>query len=160
MRPLSLALLLAFSAALPAQADTKQEKIHELIEITEVPHQMGLALESLWPVIIERGRQANPDMPPEIWERVRTLGREEFSRSLPEVLAQFERLYDIGFTEQEIEALLAFYKTPTGNSVMHKLNDLSPQVAALGQAWGAEVSRQVLTRLSAEMRQKGYEMRL
>jgi hypothetical protein len=160
MRLRYLALLLAFLAVLPARAETKQEKIHELIEVTEVSTQMEKALESLWPLITERGRQANPDVPREIWDRVRVIGREEFSKSLPEVLAQFERLYDIDFTEAEIDALLTFYKTPAGNSVMHKLNGMAPQIAALGQAWGGQVSKQVLTRLAQETREKGYEMRL
>lgn len=160
MRLRYLALLLAFLAVLPARAETKREKIHELIEVTEVSTQMEMALESLWPLITERGKQANPDVPQEIWDRVQVIGREEFSKSLPEVLAQFERLYDIGFTEAEIDALLTFYKTPDGNSVMHKLNGMSPQIAALGQAWGGQVSKQVLTRLAQETRKKGYEMRL
>lgn len=160
MRLMPLALLLAFLTVLPAQAATKQEKIHELIEVTDVAHQMETALDSLWPLIIERGKQANPDVPSDVWERVRVLGSEEFSKSLPEVLAQFERLYDIGFTEEEVDALLAFYKTPAGNSVMHKLNDMAPQIAVLGQAWGAQVSKRVLVRLSEEMRKKGYDMRL
>jgi hypothetical protein len=69
-------------------------------------------------------------------------------------------MYDIGFTEDEIDALLGFYKSPIGNSVMHKLGELAPQTAALGEAWGADVSKRVLSRLSADMQKKGYEMRL
>jgi|SRR5579859_958101 len=160
MRLRHLALLLAFLAVLPAQAATKQEKIHELIEVTEVSKQMEKALDSLWPLITERGSQANPDIPADVWQRVWVIGREEFSKSLPEVLAQFEKMYDISFTDAEIDALLAFYKTPAGNSVMHKLNELGPQTAALGEAWGAQVSKQVLARLSQEMQKKGYDMRL
>lgn len=160
MRPLILALLLALLVAAPAQAATKQEKIHELIEITEVSHQMEKALDSLWPLIIESGKQANPNIPPEIWDRVRVIGTDEFGKSLPEVLTQFEKLYDINFTEDEIEALLTFYKTPTGNSVMHKLNAMAPQTAALGQAWGAQVSRRVIARLAEETKNKGYDLHL
>jgi hypothetical protein len=160
MRLRHFALFLAFIAILPANAATKQEKIHELIEVTDVAHQMEKALDSLWPLIMERGKQANPDIPQDLWDQVQVIGREEFSKSLPEVLAQFERMYDIGFTEAEVEALLAFYKTPTGQSVMHKLNEMAPQVAALGQAWGAQVSKQVLTRLSEETQKKGYKLRL
>lgn len=160
MRPLILALLLALCAVLPAQAATKQEKIHELIEITEVSHQMEKALDSLWPLIIDRGKQANPNIPSEIWDRVRVIGKDEFGKSLPEVMAQFERLYDINFTEAEIDALLAFYKTPAGNSVMHKLNGMAPQTAALGQAWGAQVSKRVIARLAEETKNKGYDLHL
>lgn len=160
MRLRHIALLLAFFTVLPAHAATKQEKIHELIEITEVSHQMENALDSLWPLIMDRGKQANPDIPQDVWERVRVIGREEFSKSLPEVLSQFERMYDTGFTEAEVDALLAFYKTPAGSSVMHKLNEMTPQIAALGQAWGAQVSKQVLGRLSEETQKKGYDLHL
>lgn len=160
MRPLRLALLLALLAVSPAHAATKQEKIHELIEVTTVAEQMEKALDSIWPMIIQRGHEANPDIPSEVWDRVHVIGREEFSNSLPDVLAQFEKLYDVNFTEEEIDALLTFYKTPAGNSVLHKLNAMAPQTAALGQAWGAQVSKRVLTRMSEELHKKGYDMHL
>jgi hypothetical protein len=91
---------------------------------------------------------------------VHDIGREEFSRSLPDVLAQFEKIYDVNFSEEEIEAVLTFYKTPLGNSVMHKLNAIAPQTAALGQAWGAQVSKRVLGRMAEELHKKGYDMHL
>jgi hypothetical protein len=161
MRLLRLAaILFALFAMLPAQAATKQEKIHELLEVTGVSEQMEKALDSIWPMIIERGSQANPNVPKEVWDQVRTIGKEEFAKSLPDVLAQFERMYDINFTDEEIEGLLTFYKTPVGNSVMHKLNAMAPQTAALGQAWGAQVSKRVIARLSDEMHNKGYDMHL
>jgi hypothetical protein len=160
MRPLRLVLFLALLAVGPAQAATKQEKIHELIEVTGVAEQMEKALDQIWPMIIQRGREANPDIPKEIWDRVHDIGREEFSRSLPDVLAQFEKIYDVNFSEEEIEAVLTFYKTPLGNSVMHKLNAIAPQTAALGQAWGAQVSKRVLGRMAEELHKKGYDMHL
>lgn len=160
MRPLRLVLLLAFLTVSPAHAATKQEKIHELIEVTAVAEQMEKALDSIWPMIIQRGRDANPDIPQDVWDRVHDIGREEFSKSLPDVLAQFEKLYDLNFTEEEIDGLLTFYKTPVGNSVMHKLNAMAPQTAALGQAWGAQVSRRVQARMSEELHKKGYDMHL
>ena len=160
MRPFRLVLLLVLLAVSPAHAATKQEKIHELIEVTAVAEQMEKALDTIWPMIIQHGREANPDIPGEVWDRVHVIGREEFSKSLPDVLAQFEKLYDLNFTDEEIDALLTFYKTPTGNSVMHKLNAMAPQTAALGQAWGAQVSKRVLTRMSEELHKKGYDMHL
>jgi len=160
MRPFVLALLLSLLTALPAGAASKLEKIHELVEITEVSRQMETALDSLWPLIVERGKQANPTMPPEMWDRVRVIGREEFDQSLPDVLAQFEKMYDANFTEPEIDALLTFYKSPIGNGVMHKLNAMAPQTAALGQAWGAQVSKQVIARLAEETRSHGYDLHL
>lgn len=160
MRPLILALLLALFAVNPVQAATKQEKIHDLVEVTEVSKQMEKALDGIWPLIVERGKLANPDVPPEMWARVQAIGRDEFGKSLPDVLAQFEKMYDVNFTEAEIDALLAFYKTPTGNSIMHKLNAMAPQTAALGQAWGAQVSKRVITRLAEETKGKGYDLHL
>ena len=156
LSPLLLALLFAF----PARAGTKQEKIHELIVVTEVPERMRKTIDTLWPVIVARGMEANPGIPKSVWDQVGAAGRDEFAKSLPEVIGEFEKLYDMNFSEPEIEAVLAFYKTPTGNAVMHKLNDMAPQTAALGQAWGAEVSKQVTARISQEMHNKGYDIHL
>lgn len=155
-----LPLLLAPLMALPAQAQTKQEKIHELIVVTEVPQRMKKTIDSLWPVIVAQGMETNPDIPKDVWDQVGTVGKQEFSESLPDVVEEFEKLYDINFSEHEIEAVLAFYKTPTGNSVMHKLNEMAPQTAALGQAWGTSVSKKVMARISEEMHNKGYDIHL
>ena len=155
-----LPLLLAPLMVFPAHAQTKQEKIHELIVVTEVPERMKHTIDSLWPVIVAHGMQANPDIPKDVWDQVGTVGKQEFARSLPDVVAQFEKIYDLNFSEPEIDAVLAFYKTPTGNEVMHKLNNMAPQTAALGQAWGSSVSKQVMLRISEEMHNKGYDIRL
>lgn len=161
MHPLRfLPLLLAPLLFSPAQAQTKQEKIHELIVVTEVPERMKHTIDSLWPVIVAQGMEINPDIPKDVWDQVGTVGKQEFAKSLPDVVEQFEKLYDMNFSESEIEAVLAFYKTPAGNSVMHKLNDMAPQTAALGQAWGSSVSKKVMARISEEMHNKGYDIRL
>ena len=155
-----LPLLLAPMIVFPAQAQTKQEKIHELIVITEVPDRMTKTIESLWPLIVAQGMELNPNIPKDVWDQVGIVGREEFAKSLPDVIAEFEKLYDMNFSEPEIEAVLSFYKTPTGNSVMHKLNEMAPQTAALGQAWGSSVSKHVMARISEEMHNKGYDIHL
>ena len=160
MRLLALAILFISLLILPARAATKGEKIHELIEVTAVVEQMDQALDTIWPMIMKHGQEANPNVPQEVWDQVGVIGREEFSKSLPDVIAQFERMYDLNFSEEEIDALLSFYKTPIGNGVMRKLNLMAPQTAALGQAWGAQVSRRVMARLSEEMHKKGYDMHL
>ncbi len=161
MRPLLiLPLLLAPLIFFPAQAQTKQEKIHELILVTEVPERMKHTIDTLWPMIVAEGMEINPDIPKDVWNQVGTAGKQEFAKSLPDVVEEFEKLYDMNFSEPEIEAVLAFYKTPTGNSIMHKLNDMAPQTAALGQAWGSAVSRKVIARISEEMHNKGYDVRL
>src|ERR1700748_2931869 len=100
MRPLRfLPLLLAPLMVFPAHAQTKQERIHELIVVTEVPERMKHTIDSLWPVIVAQGMEINPDIPKDVWDQVGTVGKQEFASSLPDVVEQFEKIYDMNFSE-------------------------------------------------------------
>jgi hypothetical protein len=84
--------------------------------------------------------------------------RKEYDSKKAESFNEVARAYARHFTEQELRELLAFYKTTLGKKV---LADESPAVEdgfKRAQEWTNEFSDQVINRMRAEMKKKGYDL--
>jgi hypothetical protein len=84
--------------------------------------------------------------------------RKDFESKKTELMQEVARVYARRFTEQELRELLAFYKTNLGRKV---LSDEAPAVEdsfKRAQEWTNDFSDQVLTKMRAEMRKKGFEL--
>lgn len=63
-------------------------------------------------------------------------------------------IYAKHFTDREIDALLEFYRTPVGRSIVSKMPKVMQESMAAGQAWGRDLMQEVLRDLQAD----GYEV--
>lgn len=136
MKRLLLALALACSAAFAA-ADTKpsEASIKELLTLTDV----SKMLDGMWGQIDgamkgmiaqnTQGQQLNAAQQAAIAEfqsKYLALMREELSWAKMETL--FVRVYQNSLNQEEVDGMIAFYKTPTGQAVVKKMPVLMQQV--------------------------------
>jgi len=84
--------------------------------------------------------------------------RKDFEPKKQELLDEVARAYARRFTEQELRELLAFYKTTLGKKVLTDEALAVEDGFKRAQEWTNEFSDQVLARMRAEMRKKGYEL--
>jgi len=61
-------------------------------------------------------------------------------------------VYDRNFTEEEIDGVVTFYRSPVGQKVLTKLPMIVQESMEVGRAWGEELSNKVIQKL----KQKGY----
>lgn len=61
-------------------------------------------------------------------------------------------IYDSCFTEQDIQGLIAFYKSPLGKRLVEKLPVITQKSFDVGQVWGQKIAAELLE----ELKQKGY----
>jgi len=54
--------------------------------------------------------------------------REAMSEAMPDYIEALTDIYAEAFTEEELEAMVTFYESPIGQSVLKKSNELGPQV--------------------------------
>jgi hypothetical protein len=84
-------------------------------------------------------RMANPAVPAEFWTRFEA----RLVNDLPQLVDSIAVLYAGKFTQPELEALLAFYRSPTGR----RLRDLQPALvtesSAIGQRWGMRIGAEI-----------------
>lgn len=90
-----------------------------------------------------------PEVPAEFWSGFRS---EVDTDQMVELMVP---IYARHLTEGELDALIAFYSTEAGRSIVSKMPAVVEESMAVGQEWGADLARRVLERLEAS----GYRHR-
>lgn len=81
------------------------------------------------------------NIPEEFWA--------EFKREIDakELINMTAEIYAKHFTAQELDELIAFYKTPIGKKLIEKLPIITSESMEKGQAWGANLGQKVMQSL-------------
>jgi len=113
------------------------------------------------PGVIEQAKgvfmQTNPALGKELNDVAAQL-RAEYAPRASQLVDQVAQLYAKTFTEQELKDALAFYKSPLGRKIVSE----EPKVLDDGfrriQEWTNKFSEEVMGRMRAEMKKKGYDL--
>ena len=113
------------------------------------------------PGVIEQAKgvfmQTNPALGKELNDVAAQL-RTEYAPRASQLADQVAQLYAKTFTEQELKDALAFYKSPLGRKIVSE----EPKVLDDGfrriQEWTNKFSEEVMGRMRAEMKKKGYDL--
>jgi uncharacterized protein len=113
------------------------------------------------PGVIEQAKgvfmQTNPALGKELNDVAAQL-RTEYAPRASQLVDQVAQLYAKTFTEQELKDALAFYKSPLGRKIVSE----EPKVLDDGfrriQEWTNKFSEEVMGRMRAEMKKKGYDL--
>jgi hypothetical protein len=128
MKRILLALALACSTAFAADTKPTEASIKELLALTDA----AKLIDSIWAQVdgmtqnmlaqSTRGQEL-PAEAKAVIEKLRTdsmaLAREEFSWAKMEVI--YNKIYQDSFTQEELDGMIAFYKTPAGQAVIKKM---------------------------------------
>ena len=114
---------------------SKRLKIDELMELSGGKKVIGEFMKELSD---PARRSAAPMLPSEFWDRLLKEAKPE------QMIEMLVPIYDKYYTEQDLDELLVFYKTPLGK----KLLDVGPKVmmesVLAGQEWGQKLGRQIM----------------
>jgi uncharacterized protein len=158
----SFAIVLAGSALLwnpsSALADeaSKAAKIEEMMQLTHVERMTSQMLDQMKTMITAQipttgmsaeARQASDEMK----EKMMALIAERISwaRAKPEYM----RIYSETFTEEEIDGILTFYKSPAGQAMLEKMPQLMQKSMAVGQKLMGDIGPD-MERMMKEMKYK------
>jgi len=121
-------ILFAFASLLAAETSSGQREVaSELLHVLGVERAMMAGMTTMLDVQI----QQNPTLGP---FRETMLKWAEKYMTWEEVSPQFIDLYASTFTEAELNDLLGFYKTPTGQKALAEMPGLMQKGAAMGVA--------------------------
>ncbi|WP_250622878.1 DUF2059 domain-containing protein [Pinirhizobacter soli] len=159
---LSILLLLGFliSPAWGADAPPSEASIHELMDVTHAQKLVDGIIDQTNGLMLKSVQQANGGAPLDPQEKkiaARAVGK------LTDVMRQqmsWEKmqpmmidLYKKTFSQNEINDMLAFYRTPSGQAVIQKMPALMNQTMAISQAKIQAMLPQIRD-ISAEMGQE------
>ena len=140
------ALAMVCVIALPALGATstipekKRESIHTLLEITGVVKLVDQMVQQMFEMFAKQ----QPSVPADAWERMKKKMKAE------DLVEQMIPVYDKYYTQEDIDGMIAFYRTPLGQKVVRTLPDVSREGFEIGQAWGNRKAEEVLNELKAE----------
>lgn len=84
-------------------------------------------------------RAATPQLPAEFWTRFEA----RMIQDLPQLVDSIAVVYAARFTQQELEALVAFYNSPVGQRLRELQPTLVAESSAMGQRWGMRIGVEV-----------------
>lgn len=117
--------------------------------------------DSVVPGVIEQAKnallQTNPALSKEL-DTVAQKLRSEFAPRSTELFDIVANLYAQQFTEKELSEIVAFYRSPIGGKLLAKEPAVNDQSLGLVQQWAAKFSDEVIVKMRAEMRKKGYDL--
>lgn len=135
-------LVLALSLPSVARADdaSHRAKAEELITLQNVQKSVSQVAERIRQQINEiADRTAGPNPSPEAKTKV-----SDFEKQAGQMIdtqigwaalhPRFTDIYVKSFTEEELDAIVAFYKTPAGNALITKMPEVNSQMGQLGQS--------------------------
>ena len=119
-------------------------KIEELLAITNSNDLNTQLIEG----IIAQFREISPEVPEEWWSRfVEKIDYDELNEIVIPIYAQ-------NFTNEELDGIIDFYRTPVGQSVVNKMPAVIQESLVAGQSWGLSIAQEILSDLEAD----GYDL--
>ena len=82
----------------------------------------------------------------------------EYSGKTDELLNEVAKAYAMRFSEQELKEIVAFYKTALGKKLLAEEPLALEDGFARAKEWAGAFSQQVVNRMRAEMKKKGYDL--
>ena len=145
---LTAGALLTFLVHSPATAQTEapsppprgtDQAARELIQITGAAAMGQQVMEQMRPGL----QQAIPDVPASFWD--------DFIAEVKpdEITEMIVPIYSSHFTLQELDELIAFYKTPLGRKVIAEMPAVARESMAAGQDWGRQLAERALRKAAA-----------
>lgn len=139
-----LITLAAFrSAEAQTSAGESEKAVRELLDLTGAGS-LGVQIVQQ---LVANFQKAMPNVPATFWN--------EFMKEVdPTAMVNLVvPIYMKHFTRDEINGMIAFYKTPLGRKLVHELPAISQESMAAGQRWGGQLGQRIAERLKA----KGYK---
>lgn len=151
----STVILLAVTGAARADEASKRAKIEELFQLTDVERVIGQVLgqvRSMQAAQTERMAMSaeGRSRAREIQDRIQAVVAR--SLSWDKIKPQYVALYAETFTEEEIDGMLAFYRSPAGRAMLEKMPVLMQKSGALTLQMMKEIQPEI-TKIIEEGRQ-------
>lgn len=159
---LAMILLLAVGvvgAVGHAAADTaKAENARELFRVFQADGIMEQMMDAALTQMNTMTRQMNPELPTAASEIIQQEVQAALKESMPLLIEEVAKIYERVFSEEELDAMLAFYKSPVGQSMIKKMPQMSGETMRLSQQWAMGLIQNLPARVEQRLREEGYDL--
>lgn len=155
---LCLILGLSSTAANASDPASARDAARELVEMTDMPKMLIEALDLLEPTLIGDIKKKNPGASEAAIRDVVSIVRKEFEGSANELVDAAIPIYERNFTVEELNDLLAFYRTKSGQSFLKKMPKVMAESQIIGQQWGERTMVKFIEKLVKAAKEKGLNI--
>jgi|SRR5579871_2471070 len=146
----ALCVLPASAEPTPNSTDSHITAALDLLAVTNAKAALVGMIDPLLPQILSQLRAQHPHASSAAIEQFQAAFRDELARDLDSLLMDSAKVYEERFTEDELRALAAFYRSEPGKTYMPLvLKQSIPVGAAWGREAGARAAQRALERLHA-----------
>ena len=124
----------------PAQSNDYQKTVEELLVVSG----SGEVLQQTIPRIFALLKQQTPGVADAYWEEAE---KEITQTASSELAAMMAPVYQKYLTQEELNEIIAFYKTPSGRKLAEVSPRISTEMLTIGQQWGMQLSQKILQQL-------------
>ncbi|MDX8569811.1 DUF2059 domain-containing protein [Elizabethkingia sp. HX XZB] len=143
MKKATILFLIVTSSLIFAQEQTispaKKEKIKTFLKLTNV---LGVA-NQVMDNMINSYQTYYKQVPAEYWNELKkeTSNTKDFEELLIPIYSKY-------YTEKELDDIIAFYKTSTGQKVIKTMPDMTKESMQAGQEWGMKLGQKVMKKIN------------
>jgi hypothetical protein len=101
--------------------------------------------------------QQNPGLAKDLNEIAAKM-RKDLQPRFAEVTNEIAKLYATHFTEQELKAILAFYRSPAGKKMLTQQPLVVDASMKFAQNWANKLSEQVTVKMRDELKKRGHNL--
>lgn len=83
---------------------------------------------------------------------------QEYKDRKGELLDQFARVYAVRFSVEELQAIVAFYESPTGQKLAQANTDVNSDLQAVLQVFTNNTRSEFYAKVRAELRAQGFQV--
>jgi hypothetical protein len=162
-RALLLAAALALLVGAPAAVRAQAPATDRLALSKDLMAASGVAkqFDEVMPVLAERLSEAFVAVAPQKSDEIREVFSQVTVRFIDrkgELIDQIAALYAEKLTREDLDAIVAFYKSPTGIRFVALQPEMTRQAMSLGQRWGAQIGREIEEEARRELKKRGIEL--
>lgn len=142
---------LAIVAATAARADDAS-RVKLAREVVEVAH-AGDNMRAIMPVMAQQMRTMLTQQPGSDKADVDVYVQrfqDRFNKEIPDFVDLVAKVYAKEFTDDDLSNLLVFYRTPTGQHLLGKQQEIARGMLVAGQEWGKNIGQEVLSQMQKE----------
>jgi uncharacterized protein len=150
------ALILSCVTVVRADEVSKTAKIEEFMQVAQLDRMVKAMLDQM--KNMQAGQLAQMSAPGEDRERQEAVQRKTMAliaerMSFDKIKPLYVKVYAETFTEEELDGMLSFYKSPAGKAMMEKMPQMMARMMPLMQQWMADMKPD-LDKIMAEGQKK------
>ena len=150
------ALVLANPATAKEPTPAHVKAAREMLRLTEADKMFNGVLPVLLQQQLALVQQLKPGIPPDVLKRFETLFLIETKKGIDKVMDQVAEAYAGALSEDELNEISAFYKSPGGRKMIEIKPEMVKKAMKIGVAWGQEVGSLIGKKVLQQLKDEGH----